>query len=258
MLLHDIIHTKETLTLVFEYVVRLFTESIYLIGCRGLKIWCLLRKGRVTSTQATQVSTPLCPILVDLTSASAHWLTLSFNTLSAKARGVDIWTSIFLFMGHSTILAWLSLFLGAIARQPEAPEAHLSVSEEEARKQFYWRVTIVCFHSSPVKGKCTWPLKGACSAVPNGLIEVYETNYSVRLKVIPIRKPLISFSFYTIYFLYFSLWLCSVKCLPLHQPRREQRARMLSLLYAGMESTRQEQHLHKSEIFVNNVSSLQR
>lgn len=79
-------------------------------------------------------------------------------------------------------LGLLSLFLGAIARQPEVPEARLSVSVEEARKLFYWRVTVVCFHSSPVKGKCTWPLKCAWSAVPNGLTEVYETNYSVRLK----------------------------------------------------------------------------
>lgn len=212
---------------------------------------------RVASKRPRRSALPCAPFwLIWPRCLLAGWLS-AFNTLSAKARGEDIWTSIFVFMGHSTTLALLSLSLAAIARQPETPEVHLSVSEEEARKRFYRGVTVVCFHSSPVTGKCTWPLKCAWSAVPNGLIEVYETNYSVWLKLIPIRKPLMLFSFYTIYFIYFSSWFCSVKCLPLHQPHREQRAWTLSLLYAGMESTRQEQHLHESEIFVNNASSLQ-
>lgn len=112
-----------------------------------------------------------------------------------------------------------------------APEAHLSTSEEEARKRFYWRVTVVGFLCSPVKGKCTWPLKCAWSAVPNGLIEVYETNYSVRLQLIPVRKPLTSFSFYAVDFIYFSSWFCSVKWpAPPSAPQRAQSANAVSFI----------------------------
>lgn len=215
MLLHDIIHTKETLTLVFEYVVRLFHWDHLPDRLQRAKNLVFVSKGeRVASKRPHRSALPCAPFwLIWPRRLLAGWLS-AFNTLSAKAQGVDIWTSIFLFIGHSTTLALISFFLGAIARQPEAPEARLSVSEEEVRKLFYWRVTVVCFHSSPVKGKCTWPLKCAWSAVPNGLIEVYETNYSVRLQLIPVRMPLISFSFHTIYLFFIMVLFCEMPAPP--------------------------------------------
>lgn len=106
MLLHDIIHTKETLTLVFEYVVRLHAATLTsanwtLCGSalevgnkvESLSKLCSKRKESKPLEKATEVSSQF---LIDLTSVAAVSF---FNTLLTETQAVDALIGILLFIG---------------------------------------------------------------------------------------------------------------------------------------------------------------